>query len=117
MIRRAVTGAAIAAVAGTAWLLPAADASAKGFVGHPGFTRQFGFARHHGLYRRHQQNVWPYSYGYYWPATYPDYTAAIPAMIAPTYTVVPRCTPSVETVTVPAESGGTRQLTIRRCSP
>ncbi len=112
MIRWMVTGAAIAAVAATAWLAPTTDATARGFVGHPGFAvRHHGFARHHGFRRR---NVWPY--GAY-VATYPDYTAMMPAQIAPAYTIIPRCTPSVETVTVPAESGGTRQVTIRRCSP
>ena len=109
MINRALACAALAAFA--ALLLPAGDVSARGFAGH-GIV---GFRSHH-TFHHHHGNRWPGG----WIAAYPDYAepvAAIPEQIAPAYSVVPRCTPSVETVTVPSESGGERQLTIRRCSP
>ncbi len=53
-----------------------------------------------------------------WIAAYPDYAApaiTIPAAIAPAYSIAPRCTPAVETVTVPSEEGGERKITIKRC--
>src|SRR5271165_5663906 len=106
MFNRAVACVAIAI--GLGLLLLPDDVSAKGFAGH-------GFGGHHGFH--HHRGAWPYGG---WIATYPYYAEpvmAMPAVIAPAYSVVPRCTPSVETVTVPSESGGERKLTIRRCSP
>ena len=102
MINRALACTAVAALA-VLLLLPA-DVSAKGFAGH-------GFGGHHGFHH-HGNNRWPGG----WIAAYPDYVIAMPAQIAPAYSLAPRCTPSVETVAVPSENGGERQVTIRRCA-
>jgi hypothetical protein len=80
-----------------------ANVSARGFP-HP------------GLHRAHQQQLfWPYGYGPV--ATYApgDYAAPVvlPAQAAPA--PAPRCVHSRETVTVPAEGGGERTVTITRC--
>jgi hypothetical protein len=39
----------------------------------------------------------------------------VPSQVDPVNAVTPRCTQSRETVTVPSEDGGTRQITITRC--
>ena len=112
MINRAFVCAAIAVVSAIALPTPV-KVYAKGFLGHPSVIHS-GVA-HHG---RHHHHRMPLYSG--WIAAYPDYSepvTAIPAQIAPAYTVVPQCTPSVEMVTVPMENGGERQITIRRCSP
>lgn len=101
------TCAALAAFSAISLLLPV-NAFAKGFAGHHG-----GF-RHHAFH--HHRGGWPYGG---WLATYPQYyepAAVIPTVITPTYSVAPRCTPSVETVTVPSENGGERRITITRCA-
>jgi len=106
MMKRAATGAVIAALSSVAWLASPADASAKGFGGH-------GFAGHHPSHHHHRRGFWPYGG---WLATYPDYaqpTIAFPA--EPTSFLLPRCTHSVETVTVPSESGGERKVKVTRC--
>jgi hypothetical protein len=102
MMNRALACAAVAALA--ALLLLPADVSARGFAGH-------GFSGHHGIH--HHRGVWPYGG---WIAGSPDYLAAMPAQIAPAYSLAPRCTPSVETVSIPSENGGERKVTIRRCA-
>jgi hypothetical protein len=113
MINRAFACAAVA-VLGMLAMLPHAKVHARGFSGHAVVT-PLGVRAHHAFRHRHHT---PYGG---WIAAYPsDYyepIAAIPELIAPAYTVVPHCTPSVETVRVPAEAGGERQITIRRCSP
>lgn len=113
MTNRAFVCAAVAVI-GTLALLPPVKVYARGFSGHVVVT-PLGVHAHQAF--RHRRHT-PYGG---WIAAYPsDYyepIAAIPEQIAPAYTVVPHCTPSVETVTVPAEAGGERQITIRRCSP
>jgi len=128
MIKRTIACGVGAAFA-LALLLPA-GVSAKGFMfPHSGLPLN-------GLHRSHHHNhmIWPYSYygygygygygGYGGPvATYTpaDYgygepVVVMPQQAAPTVTVIqPRCTLSRETITVPAEGGGERQVTITRC--
>lgn len=99
--------------------LPSADA----------YTRGLTYARP-GLHRGFHRFNSPYGYGYGYGgygygggavATYtPSDSAApvvvLPAQVAPAYTVIEHhCTMSRETVTVPAEAGGERKVTITRC--
>lgn len=111
MNRRALACAAFI-VTGSMTLIPPVNVYARGFAGHHGFAPH---GMHH--YRGALPSGRPFAGTY---ATYPRYyepVTGIPDQIAPAYSVLPHCTPSVETVTVPMESGGTRQITIRRCSP
>ena len=114
MINRVFACAAIAAI-GAFVFTPPVKVYARGFAGHAVVT-PLGFRAHHAFRHRHN-NRWPGGWIAAYPADYYEPIAAIPEQIAPAYAVVPQCTPSVETVTVPAESGGERQITIRRCSP
>ena len=100
MIKSVLRIAAFFAVAAS--LLVPAEVGARGFAGH--FGR--GFHLHHGF--------WPYRGPV---ATYSlgAPVQAVPAQVEPVDAVTPRCTHSVETVTVPSEDGGTRQITITRC--
>ena len=74
-------------------------------------------ARHHFQSFRNQAfGLWPYGYGYYYepPYTYED------SMTYPTVVVRPeppqvRCQHSEQTVKVPSENGGVREVTILRC--
>ena len=106
-------------VALTLTSLPPADA----------YTRGLTYARP-GLHRGFHRMVSPYGYGYGYGgygygggavATYtPSDSAApvvvLPAPAEPAYTVIEHhCTMSRETVTVPAEAGGERKVTITRC--
>lgn len=86
-----------------AWLSAPADVSAKGFVGH-------GFAGHHHR-SHHHHGPRPGD----WIAVYPEPVTALPADVGPVNSIAPRCTHSVETVTVPSEDGGERTITIKRC--
>jgi hypothetical protein len=77
------------------------------------------FAQHHRHHRRGHQafGLWPW-YGYYDAPSYPyddSYsTDSTPQVVAPE---PPRPTRqhSEQTVTVPSENGGTREVTILRC--
>ena len=85
-------------------LLVPTDVSARGFP-HPGLHR----AHHHHMVSR---------YGYGGPvATYTPTDYAAPVIVVPAVypASAPRCVHSRETVTVPAEGGGERQVTITRC--
>ncbi len=137
MIKRAITCGASAALSVTALLLPA-NVSATGFAfphpglhrgfafPHPGLHRGFAFPRA-GLHRAFRHAYFPFGYGYGGygyggpVATYtPDDSAqpviVVPAQLTPATTVIePHCTHSRETITVPAEGGGERQVTITRC--
>jgi len=87
-------------------LLPA-NVSARGFP-HPGLHRA----------HQHQQMSWPYGYGpvaTYAPGDYAAPVIVLPAQAAPSAAPAPRCVHSRETVTVPAEAGGERKVTITRC--
>ena len=74
-------------------------------------------------HHHHFNNMYGYGYGGYGPvATYTptEYGQApviiVPAQISqPAVIVAPRCTLTRETITVPAEGGGERQVTITRC--
>jgi hypothetical protein len=73
----------------------------------------------------HHHFGYPYGYGYggygpvatYTPTEYGQTPLVVlPAQVSqPAVIVAPRCTPTRETVTVPAEGGGERQVTITRC--
>ena len=116
MGKRTITCGVGAAFA-LALLLPA-NLSARGLTyAHGGF--------HRGFHRM----ISPYGYGYGYGngygggavATYtPNDTGTpvvvLPAQAEPAYTVIEHhCTMSRETITVPAEAGGERKVTITRC--
>jgi len=109
MSNRAVNCGVGAALSVVALLLPA-NVSARGFA-----------FPHPGLHRAHQHMVWPYGYGYtgavatYTPGDYAAPIVVLPAQLTPAATPVPRCEHSRETITVPAEGGGERKVTITRC--
>lgn len=106
MIKRLIA-CGIGAVCALALLLPA-EVSARGFS-HP------------GLHRAHQHRMSsPYGYGpvaTYAPGDYAAPVVVLPAQVAPAAAPAPapRCVHSRETVTVPAEAGGERKVTITRC--
>ena len=111
MIKQAI-GYGVGAFAVAGLLLAPADVSARGFT-----------FPHAGLHRGHHPTYWPYGYGYGYPgpvATYTpgDYGAPVvvlPAQATPASAPAPHCVHSRETVTVPAEAGGERKVTITRC--
>ncbi len=140
MIKRAITCGAGVVLIVTTLLLPA-NVSATGFASphpglhrgfaspHPGLHRGFGF-HDPGLTRAHHRAYYPYGYGYgypygygyggpvatYTPGDYGQPVIVVPAQLTPATTVIaPHCTHSRETITVPAEGGGERQVTITRC--
>jgi hypothetical protein len=101
------------ALCAAAMLVPAGVA-AKGF--------SFPHAGLHRGHHHHMHAPYGYGYGYVGPvATYTPDAYAQPVIVMPTQfapaapAAVPRCTHSRETVTVPSESGGERQITITRC--
>lgn len=111
MINR-VFAVSIAAMLGPATL--PVGVSARGFASH-------GF--HHGFAHRPYDSIVPgYVIG---DATYAGYAlgdqrysaAALPAQFrdVPSPAPAPSCHHSRETVTVPAEEGGSREITITRC--
>jgi len=111
MIKRAVACGVGAAFSAAALLVPA-NVSA----------RSFAFP-HPGLHRGHQHAYWPYGYGGL-VATYTPNDYAAPVIVVPTSVTpavltpdvpVRQCVHSRETITVPAEGGGERQVTITRC--
>ena len=115
--RIAVCGAA--AIMTLPVLLLPAHSSAKGSVAAPVhhvgvFGRHFNrhaFRRHHD----HRRN-WNGDGFAYWPlGGYGDYPSQEIVPIGYPVYVGPRCEHSVETVVVPAESGGSRRITITRC--
>jgi hypothetical protein len=74
-----------------------------------------GFSRS-GLHRAHAHVTWPYGYGPV--ATYAPGENAAPVVVLPAQVMpaaAPRCVHSRETITVPAEAGGERKVTITRC--
>jgi hypothetical protein len=83
-----------------ALLLPA-EVSARG-----------SFARG-GLRGPHTHANWPYGYGPV--ATYTPGDYAAPVVVQAAQSAAPHCAHSRETVTVPAEGGGERKVTITRC--
>ena len=96
-------------------LLPA-DVSARGLTyAHPGL--------HRGFHRMVSPYGYGNGYGYgggavatYTPSDYAAPVVVLPAPVEPAVTVIEHhCTFSRETVTVPAEAGGERKVTITRC--
>lgn len=111
MIKRAITcGVGALGVAGLLFL--PADVSARGFA-----------FPHAGLHRGHHFIYAPYGYGYgytgpvatYTPGDYGQPVIVLPAQATPAAAPAPHCVHSRETVTVPAEAGGERKVTITRC--
>jgi hypothetical protein len=111
MIKRIVICGAMAAIGVSACLIAPDGVAAKGFP-------------HAGLHRAHQHMYRPYgSYGYggpvatYTSGAYAQPVIVVPAQAAPAAAPVPapHCTHSRETITVPSETGGERQVTITRC--
>jgi len=98
-------------------LLMPATVDAKGFGSHhssgPAFFAHASRRHHHAL--RHQRDLIG-GYGYVMPAAYsepsPDGIASVRTIVLPS---AARCSHSRETVTVPSEDGGTREITITRC--
>jgi hypothetical protein len=108
MIKRSVIGGAVAALAVAAFALAPADVAAKGFRG----------GGH--LHASHIRNAYlPYGgpVATYTPGYYAQPVTLVPVQInsAPAAAAAPHCTHSRETITVPAEDGGERQVTITRC--
>jgi hypothetical protein len=97
-MRKSVLTVCAAATLGAAALLPMpTGVAAHGFGGH--FSHRF----HHHLF-----------------SPYGSFVVAEPASVAPVWidpgvALAPRCTHSRETITVPSEDGGERQITITRC--
>jgi hypothetical protein len=106
-------------------------AHARGFGGHSfaghiyrGFFHSYWWR--YGFWRNGYGSRYGYAGGnggsdYYWPPsgygntpTYSGYPIPPPIQFVFVATR-PMCQPSVETVTVPSEDGGTSQITIRRC--
>jgi len=118
--------AAIIAVFAMAMLLlapaaPVANARGGGFGAHSSHFSGHGLSRHlHRARPRRNFGRWPFFGGYY---VVPPYASGATITYATPERVVfvpvpPRalsCKRNVETVTVPAELGGTRDITITRC--
>jgi hypothetical protein len=126
-VRAVIKGANAAGMAAAlglaALLLMPGTGAAKGFrphLSHPGpgfFAKSALLHRRHAFRHRHRQfgDLLP-GYGSVMPNAYiePDTDAAAPVnfVVAPP---VAQCRHSRETVTVPSEDGGTREITITRC--
>lgn len=109
--RVALCGAAAALI--VSFVAAPAPSAAKGFLGHAVMHTGFGHAhfRHH-----HHHGRWNYPYGYaYLPLGYDAPVIPEEVAVRVPYPVAPRCLHSVESVMVPAESGGLRRITITRC--
>jgi len=110
MIKRTVACVGIATLSIAALLLAPANGLAKSFTVQGAHLRSF----------HHHNQFYPYGpYGpvaTYTPGDYGQPVIVMPTQYAPVITVVePHCTRSRETITVPAEGGGERQVTITRC--
>ena len=106
MIKRSVICGAVAALGVAAFSLAPAAVAAKGFRG----------GGH--LHASHaNQAYFPYGgpVATYTPDYYAQPIAVVPMQVNPAAAAAPHCTHSRETVTVPAEDGGERQVTITRC--
>lgn len=104
------------------------SSSAKGFVGHSvphgafthnQFLHRENFGRRNprhfnfGRYTKHR-GIYPYDYAFL-PLGYDAPVIPDEVVVPVPYPIVPRCVHSVESVLVPAESGGLRRITITRC--
>jgi hypothetical protein len=108
MIKRFVTCGAVVALSIAAWPLAPAALAAKGFPG--GGHLHVSHSRH--LVLPYGGPVATYSPGYY---AQPVSVVPLQVNPAPAAAPAPHCTHSRETITVPAEDGGERQVTITRC--
>jgi hypothetical protein len=106
MVKRAMIFGVVAALGLAAFSLLPAAVAAKGFRGGGHLH-----ASHNRL------GVWPYGgpVATYTPGYYAQPVAIVPVQVNPAAVAAPRCTHSRETITVPAEDGGERQVTITRC--
>jgi hypothetical protein len=103
VIKSVLRMGSVAALAAS--ILMPVNVAARGFTGHGA----------HGF--RHHYGYWPYGGSI---VAYPfgrdlDAVGTVPAQADPTTTPAPRCVHSHETVTVPSEDGGVRQITVTRC--
>jgi hypothetical protein len=122
MIKGVFAGGIAAALGLAGLLLMPAAVTAKGSGPHrshvgPGFFAKSALRHHHHAFRhRHRQfgNVLA-GYSYVMPDAHiePEIDAAFPINFIASPVV--RCHHSRETVTVPSEDGGTREITITRC--
>jgi len=128
-IRHAAAAAAVAAAATLALANGGAAAKGPGGAGHGAGAHAFAFksqmlAHRHGNHRRNNANTnalgWPL-YGYYAMPPYDGYAGqggeGSPAFVIVRDDQPPKlsCDKHRETVTVPSESGGTRDITVTRC--
>jgi len=125
-MRRRVLAVTVALMLGTATMTP--DVMARGGAGH-GFGsvhggHGFGYGRGHG-YGRYGRG-YGYGYGLYWYPPYYEYDNGASDAVGDITSVTPVLdeigarpprAPIIckETVTVPSEDGGTRQIKMIRC--
>jgi hypothetical protein len=117
MIKGWIAIGSAAALCIAATLLMPAVVNAKGFGSHHSFgPMMFGHApaRHHHAFGHRRD---PFAgYGYVMPAAYiepntDEFASVRTIVLSPAI----RCSHSRDTVTVPSEDGGTREITITRC--
>ncbi len=123
-MKAAVVTAVVSALAVLLLLVPPdASAGVHGMGMHGGMHAfpsrgHFHFAKRHRFFRGRQAfGLWPW-YGYYDASSYPydySYSTAPVVIVREPEPARPACQHSEQTVTVPSENGGTRQVTILRC--
>jgi hypothetical protein len=112
--RVALAGAAALILA--ALLSPAPSAAARGAaVHHGGFHTGFHGHFRHGHFSHPNRNRYPYTYADLPTGDGYPYPQEIVLPIDHPIPTAPHCVHSVETVTVPSESGGVRKIRITRC--
>jgi hypothetical protein len=119
MINRIVTGCAVAALSLAVASLMPNGVAAKGFGSHHGHGAKFSkgaFGHNHRAF-----GYFPYAQYGGVVATYSpgDVVGSIPLPLLPDPVIPPppglTCKHSLQTLMVPSEEGGTREITIRRC--
>jgi hypothetical protein len=114
----AIIGASVVAVMLLAPAAPVANARGGGLGGHAIGGSHFP-TRLHAARPRGNFNQWPLYGGYY--AVPPDVPQTVTYVTPERIVFVPEppralsCKHSVEKVTVPAEAGGMREITVTRC--
>jgi len=127
-MKHAAIAAAVAAAAVLALPNGGAVAKGPGMASGPGmhpfhFKSHFLSDHHHRFAHRHNNNNalgWPLYGGYYAIPPYDDVAGGEPggsAVVIVQGYQLPRltCEKNRETITVPSESGGTREITVTRC--
>jgi hypothetical protein len=107
MIKRSVIYGALAVLGVTALALLPAEVAARGLLRGGGHLHA---SHNHAAYLPYAGPVATYTPGYY-----PQPIAVVPAQVYSAPAPAPHCTHSRETITVPAEDGGERRVTITRC--